>query len=334
MKTNQHAQLTSSEIGVLWGFYMKNSLAVCMLTYFLEKVEDPDIRKVIQLALKQNQNDVAMVENVCQREQMAIPVGFTQEDVQPSAPRLFSDAFMLEYVRQLGVIAMAASAAAIPVVTRPDMTKVCQTVLGRATELHDVAKETLLSKGLYSRPPAILTPKHVDFVEKQSFLRGFLGERRPLSAVEITHIFMNAQTNGLGEALMMGFAQVARDPKVKKFFVQGKQIANKHVEIFSSLLLKEDLPAPMSWNDNVIVSTISPFSDKLMAFHTTLLIDSGVGNYGLSTAASPRRDLGLTYARLMVEVAQMAKEGANLMIDNGWLEQPPPAPDREALEKS
>lgn len=70
-----------------------------------------------------------------------------------------------------------------------------------------------------------------------------------------------------------------------------------------------------------------------MTFHTTMLIDSGIGNYGLSTAASPRRDLGVDYARFIIEVAQVAEDGANLMIDNGWLEQPPPSPDREDLEK-
>ncbi|WP_246516434.1 DUF3231 family protein [Salicibibacter cibarius] len=34
-------------------------------------------------------------------------------------------------------------------------------------------------------------------------------------------------------------------------------------------------------------STESPFSDKLMTFHTTALVDIGIGNYGLSTAGSP-----------------------------------------------
>ncbi|MBB6450728.1 hypothetical protein HNR44_002718 [Geomicrobium halophilum] len=333
METNHHAPLTSSEISVLWGFYTKNSLALCMMRYFLEKVEDPDIREVIQLALNHQQKDLSVAEEVYHSEQMAIPVGFTDEDVQPSAPRLFSDAFMLEYVRQLAVVSIATSGAAIPFVTRSDVTKVCHTVLQQGTELHEKAKETLLSKGLYNRPPSIPAPNHVDFVEKQSFLAGFLRERRPLSAVEISHIFMNAQTNGMGKALMMGFAQAAKDTKVKKFFVRGKEIAHKHMEIFHSLLVEEDLPSPKSWEDQITDSTVSPFSDKLMTFHTTTLIDSGIGNYGLATAASPRRDLGADYGRLMLEVAQMAKDGANLMIDNGWLEQPPPSPDREELEK-
>ncbi|QQK77954.1 DUF3231 family protein [Salicibibacter cibarius] len=238
METNHHSPLTASEIGTLWGFYLKSSLSVCVMTYFLEKVEDTGIRDLLQLVRKQEQDTLAMIEDVCQREQMAIPVGFTEEDVDPSAPRLFSDAFMLEYVRQVEV----ATIAAIPNVTRSDVTNICQSGLQLAMKNHDIAKDTLVAKGQYSRPPVIPAPKQIDFVEKQKFLRGFLGEKRPLSAVEISHLFMNMQTNALGKALMMGFAQVAKDAKVTKYLVRGKEIAHKHVEIFRSLLAEEDLP--------------------------------------------------------------------------------------------
>ncbi|WP_176764583.1 DUF3231 family protein [Natribacillus halophilus] len=332
MAENQSPDLTASEIGILWGYYIKNSLIICMTTAFLEKVEDPDIHEVLLTAKKHSQDNSALIEEVCQREQMVMPKGFIpSEDVNPSAPRLFSDAFMLDYARHIAIAVITSAGAGISVVTRSDMTNICQTTLQRATELHEAAKERLLTKGIYSRPPAIPVPKEVDFVDKQTFLRGFLGERRALTAVEITHLFENVETNTLGKALMMGFAQVAKDPKVKKYFVRGKEIAHKHIEVFGSLLKEEDLPPPMGWETNVTDTTVSPFSDKLMTFHTTALIDIGIGNYGLSTAGSPRRDIGLTYARLMGEIALMAEDGANLMIDKSWLEQPPPAPDRDAL---
>lgn len=334
METNHYSPLTASEISILWGFYLKNSLSVCVMTYFLEKVEEADIRYVLQLVKDQGQQDLAMIEDVCSREQMAIPVGFTDKDMNPTAPRLFNDAFMLEYARQLQVATIAAAGAAIPVVTRSDITTICKTVLHLATKNHDIAKDTLIAKGQYSRPPVIPVPKQVDFVKKQNFFRGFLGEKRPLSSAEITHLFMNMQTNALGKALMMGFAQVAKDAQVTKYLVRSKEIAHKHVEIFRSHLAEEDLPGSRTWDDHVMSSNNeSPFSDKLMTFHTTALVDIGLGNYGLSTAGSPRHDLGLMYARLMAEVAAMAQDGGNLMISNAWLEQPPPAPDRKALEK-
>ncbi|WP_307439756.1 DUF3231 family protein [Bacillus sp. V2I10] len=38
-----------------------------------------------------------------QNEKFPIPHGFTDEDVDINAPRLFSDVFMLLYLRQMGI---------------------------------------------------------------------------------------------------------------------------------------------------------------------------------------------------------------------------------------
>jgi len=35
----------------------------------------------------------------------------------------------------------------------------------------------------------------------------------------------------------------------------------------------------------------------------------------------------------MAEIGAYAEDGANIMIDNGWLEQPPGAADRDLLAK-
>ncbi|GHI01500.1 hypothetical protein AM1BK_50420 [Neobacillus kokaensis] len=70
-----------------------------------------------------------------------------------------------------------------------------------------------------------------------------------------------------------------------------------------------------------------------MMFFTTSLIALSIGYYGTSMAMSPGRDLGLHYVRLSAEIAEYAEDGANIMIKNGWLEQPPMAPDRDDLVK-
>jgi hypothetical protein len=53
----------------------------------------------------------------------------------------------------------------------------------------------------------------------------------------------------------------------------------------------------------------------------------------MAMAGSPRHDLGTLYAKIMVEVAAFANEGAKLLIKNEWMEQPPLVPDREAISK-
>ncbi|MDY0395572.1 DUF3231 family protein [Virgibacillus halophilus] len=69
-----------------------------------------------------------------------------------------------------------------------------------------------------------------------------------------------------------------------------------------------------------------------MALVTTL-IASGLGQYGAAMAASPRHDLGVHYTRLMAELANYSNDGAKIMIENGWMEQPPIAADRKKLAK-
>jgi hypothetical protein len=68
-----------------------------------------------------------------------------------------------------------------------------------------------------------------------------------------------------------------------------------------------------------------------MMFHMGLLSATGSGNYATAAAASQRSDLILNYERLSLEVAQFAKEGADIMIKNNWLEEPPGTMDKEKL---
>lgn len=89
-------------------------------------------------------------------------------------------------------------------------------------------------------------------------------------------------------------------------------------------LVDEGIQSPNSSDIGITDSTVRTFSDKLMMFHISLLSASGVGNYALAGGASQRSDLLLNYERLSMEIAQYAKDGADLMIENNWIEQPPP----------
>lgn len=129
----------------------------------------------------------------------------------------------------------------------------------------------------------------------------------------------------------MGFRQVIRDKKAQEFITRGKEIANKHVQIFSNLLAKEDLPASMPWDSEVLDATEPPFSDELIMFHTVALISYGLGFYGLSLSTAFRRDIASAYTRLMAEVGQYLDDGAKIMIENNWLEKIPEAPERKIL---
>ena len=334
-KDSEHnnIRLTASEVGFLWAQYLNDTLATCVMRYFKNICEDKEILPLIENSLNIAENDIKIITEIFSKENHPIPAGFTDEDVNLSAPRLFSDVFILMYIQKLEVIAMSSISMAIGVSARSDVSDFFRNLLISVSELHDQSRKVMLSKGVYIRPPQIPMPDKVDFVEKQSFLFDFLGHKRPLTAIEITHLFVGIQSNALGKALMMAFAQVCKNEDVKQFFLEGKGIANKHIKKFSSLLNNEDIPAPMGSDALVMDSTTAPFSDKLMMFHTTYLIALGIGNYGAAAGTCQRMDLSATYVRLAAEIALYAEDGANIMIKHAWLEEPPKLVDRQELIK-
>lgn len=333
MEDKTNIRLTAAEMSSLWTQYINDTASICVLSYFIKTVEDKEIRPIVEFALNSSHTNISSLQNLFHKENFPIPIGFNDRDVDVNAPSLFSDTYVLMYLRNMSVLGMAANAAALGLVTRSDIVSFHKEVLREAVKLQDLTRELMLNQGIYIRPPFVSTPDQVDFVGKQRFLAGFFGEKRPLTTIEITHLFMNVQTNAIGKALMMGFAQVAKNQEVERYFLRGKQIAQKHMDLFSDILKKEDLPAPMSWDTAVSDSTISPFSDKLMMFHVSAMTAAGIGNYGTAMAASPRRDIGMRYASLVPEISLYAEDGANIMIERGWLEEPPQTADRDKLAK-
>jgi len=83
----------------------------------------------------------------------------------------------------------------------------------------------------------------------------------------------------------------------------------------------------------VMDTTSSPFSDKLMMFHVGFLFSTALVYYGTGFASSPRRDLTPHYLSAIADDALVGNDWMELMIDQGWLAQPPLAQDREKLAK-
>ncbi|WP_052401017.1 DUF3231 family protein [Oceanobacillus jeddahense] len=172
-------------------------------------------------------------------------------------------------------------------------------------------------------------------MKKQNFLKGWLGDRRPLLAQEITTLYSDIERNALGAAILTGFSQVAKSKEVRSYLLRGINIAKKHVNIFSELLQGSDVSVPMG-SDSLVTDSaeVSPFSDKLMMLHTTGMTTLGIGFYGFSMSTQTRKDIGANYIRLVGETLLYAEDGANILIDNGWLEEPPRMVDREELAKT
>ena len=271
------------------------------------------------------------MQELFEKENFSLPIGFTEQDVNPKAPKLFTDTFFLVYLKQMSMFAMTASSGALGLVTRPDIVFFHKCIYQKSVELADKSRDLMLKQGTYIKPPSMSTLDKADFVKKQQFLAGFFGQKRSLTSIEISHLYLNTQSNVIGKAIIMGFAQIAQNDDVKQFLVRGKELSQKYLNILSDFLLKDDLPAPMSWDSSVLNTTGYIFSDKLIMFHVLAMISAGIGNYGVAIGASIRREIGLEYMKMIPEVALYAEDGANIMIKNGWMEEPPQADNHNKL---
>lgn len=331
MQSKNNIKLTSAEISQLWSAYMSDSLSICVLKYFSEKAEDPEIRLVVEYALELAQAHIKKLTLIFNDEKFPIPYGFKEEDVDITAPRLFSDPYFLYYLQQWSSIGLDAYSISLTLATRSDIFDYFSECIDDSKTLLKKTGDVLLSKGLYIRAPYVTTPEKVDFIRKQNFLTGWFGERRSLTTLEVTNLYANLQRNVLAMATFIGFSQVAKSKEVGRFMARGKEIASKHIEIYSSILIENALPASVSWDNQVLDSTVSPFSDKLMLFHVNGLAVSAIGYYGTSLSTSSRRDLSTHYLRILGEVLKYTEDAANIMIDNEWMEQPPKVVDHDKL---
>lgn len=330
--TGRQIRLTAGEVGQLWMQYLTDSSSVCVLTYFLEKAEDADLKPVLEFALQLSKSHIEKITKILTEEKNIVPRGFSlKEDVDLNAPRLYSDSFVLNYLNQMAKVGLTTYAGSVGTSIRSDIRSYYIGCIKETIELYDRTTELLLEKGLMIRSPSLPNLEKIDFIKKQWFMLDVFGEKRPLVASEVDNLFANLQRNALGVATLTGFSQVAEDKNVKQFFLKGIEVGNKHVRLFRGKLEESKLPAPMGWDSEITNSTSHTFSDKLMMFVTSGLISLSVGYYGTASSQSPRGDISAMYNRLSLEVQMYSEDGANIMIKNGWLEQPPMASDRDEL---
>ena len=326
------APLTSAELANLWSQYMNDTLSICFLKHSIINLKDAEIKEILEFALRIAESHVEKIDEFLNQAKYPLPKGFTVErDVNLSAPPLFTDTFMLVYMHVMTLLGLTGYAGALGSSTRSDQISYYIQCNKETMDLYERTVHLMLEKGIYSRPPRLNSPNQVDFVKSQSYLTGWFGKRRPLNAMEISGITYNMQKTTAKVVLELGFAQVCQSKELQKYFDRGKIICKKHFGALSSILTRDNLSAPTSWISEVTNSTVSPFSDKLMLYHIVFIVSAAVGFYGAGLSLSQRRDIAILYTGLIAEMGLYAEDGAELLIKNGWFEQPPLADDKEDL---
>jgi hypothetical protein len=334
IRANTIDSYSAAEIGKLWTTYMGNSMSVRILSYFYKNTEDEEIKLVVENALTLSVQIVKEIEVLLKSKSYPIPIGFSEEDVNLSAPRLFSDELYLHYLKYAGKAGLDLYGAAIPMMIEHDVCKFFSELMSATVKLLQQVNEVLLVKGFLAKIPNLPISKEVTFVKKKSYLNAVIGDVRPLNALEVAHLHYNLENNLAGKALLIGFSQTARNNSVKDFFLRGKEITAIQIEDCARLLHKDNLPSPPLLDHLVTTSTVAPFSDKLMLFHKIDMFAMKIRSFGDAVSVSGRHDLGAKYTKFLMEIALYVNDGAKILIENGWMEKMPGAADREELSSN
>ncbi|MBZ5753459.1 DUF3231 family protein [Metabacillus rhizolycopersici] len=327
--------LSSSELGTLWMTYQQKTMVQRIFEYFIEQADDKRAKEIMQDFHMKVINYIEDIKNILKNEGAVIPVGFTEQDVNTGVLKLYDNMFDIMFLRLNVEISMGLHTLHLNMAYRKDIVLLYKELTAFTQSVYDECVDYLQEKDVLPRPPAVSMPKTIEFANGTNYMSGFnlFSEKRALNTVEVAHLYNAIETNILGMQMITGFAQVANEPEVKKYFIKGKELAKKTVTDYTQLFLQSDIQPPSTWGANATDSKVSPFSDKLMMYCTSMLCSFGLGSNALGTAFSLRNDLPLKMVGTAKDVLTYGRDGGKIMAKNGWLEEPPQMQDRNDLTK-
>jgi hypothetical protein len=165
--------LTSSEMGKLWATYIGNTMSTQILSNFLQHCEDEHIKTLLENGLALTKDFIKRIEGFLKKENFPLPKGFTEEDVNLGAPRLYEDQFYAHYLKYAAKAGMSIYSVAIPLTMREDIREFFIYCMNCTTILLGQINTVLIEKKYIPKLPIIPIPDKVDFVHQQSYLNGF-----------------------------------------------------------------------------------------------------------------------------------------------------------------
>src|SRR5689334_7738558 len=106
MQDKTKLKLISDEVAGLWATYVNDTMAICSFKHFLNTLHDEELRHVLQEAINISSSHVTVIKDKFNQDGLPIPKGFGEDDVDMSAPKLYTDSFYLFYLLSMAQIGM------------------------------------------------------------------------------------------------------------------------------------------------------------------------------------------------------------------------------------
>lgn len=318
-------KMSSTELGALWMTYHKKTMILRILEYFIKKSDSEEAKALMSDLWGQLQPKVIEIESMFEKEGAALPRGFTNEDVNLEAPKLWENGFDIMFSRVLKEISTGMYALHSTISYREDIIEFYKQLTEITETYYKLFTQYLLDKSLLQRPTFVTMPKSNDYITDKQYMKGtnMFGQKRPLNTIEFGVMYRGIETNITGMQLMKGFAQTAADEEVQKYFTKGMELSKEILKENGNLLLEDNIQAPGTPGGTVTSSTTAPFSEKLMMYCNYLLGGFSMGGQGFSAAFLWRNDLIAKAGIQAKDIFEYTQEGITLMMKKGWFEEPP-----------
>ncbi|PFN79157.1 hypothetical protein COJ85_30925 [Bacillus sp. AFS076308] len=323
-------ELTTNEVSNLWSSYLKNSMEQRLFEYFFASTEDRQIKQVIEKMLNQSKKSINELQVIFTKENLAIPRGFTEEDVRIDALKVFSDTFILYFCFDLTHLSMSTYPIALSDCTRKDVRDHFQVNIAFSVKIQNEIVDLMLSQGVYLKPPQVAIDSEVEFADSMFYLNGFFGGSRPLNAAEISNLSRIVHRAQFSEMVFVTFNKLAKAKEVKQHFSKGRDGIKKVLDSLQEVLEKENIPISASGDYKFSDVEMSPFSDRLLLFFVNTCL--GIFCFAMisqSMTSSLRTDIVSKLEKISEDMKKYYGQGLLLAIKEKWLEQPPQAVDRK-----
>jgi hypothetical protein len=335
LKMDDQNPLSASELGTLWLTYQEKTLILRILEYFLAKADDQEAKNIIGGLWQELHYYLIKVKKIFESEGVAIPTGFRKEDVNLEAPNLYDNGFDIMFLRILKEVSMGMYTINMTMAYRDDVITIYEGLTRITHKTYKLSTLYLLEKGILTLPPKVTMPKTTEFVKNKGYMSGFnpFSDKRALNDIEVGILHHGIEANNVGMQLMTGFAQCAENKEIKQYFVKGIELSKKQIKTFEEILLENNIQFSAASGSTVTTSTVAPFSEKLMMHCTYLLNGFSIVGSSFGTFFSLRNDIIMKTALLAKDIFFYGQEGIEMMMKNGWFEEPPQTEDRTQIIK-
>lgn len=323
--------LTSTEISNIWSSYLKSSMELRFFQYFYETADDLELKKILEKMVVFSEKSLNDLKNIFLKENLTIPLGFTEKDVRLDVEKVFSDTFILYICHDITMLSLTTYPSAFPDCTRNDTRDYFQGAIEFTIGIQNEITDQMLQKGIFLKSPQVAMDHTIDLADEMKYLNGLFGHSRPLNAPEIANLSRILHRARFSKMVLLSFSKLASHKEIKQHLSKGVGALNKVLDTLEDAFNKENIPYSASGDFNFFEVNHSPFSDKLMLF----FVNTCIGMFcfimiNQALTSSLRSDIVTKFTLISAQMKKFYGKGLLLMITEKWLEQPPQVFNRKS----